>query len=489
MLYTCRHTHELVDQVFSVFSRALNRKNCPDLPSFVKTCRSAYNPPVPPDSNFESMKPMFYELRGTLAIQDWLDGAINELRNVTQAHQFVIKHAGIWDARWHNSEYQGPVDDLLIRMPGTKPRVLANRHIMFSKDSDAATQASLWEKAKKQMTTLMSRTVDFAWRPETVSFWNEELGKLSSLCALPSRAWGKWWPCQPADVVNAGVECDATLLLEPDAQGSDPHGLDPHSLVVGSTPHDPLFIGLHTGPARYFNIEGEDARAGNVVFINQKNTWDLDNEEILGEWETSFIVGVVKKRYTMPAVEAGGEGHDVVDVEYYQPWSVDQDGEAQMPLWTWSAALVEDGCEPQPSAWEDVLHLPWRPSTYLPKKLAEQRGIQGRVEEDAHGIVGVQAVELTGRRRYVAKGVSIDNIMWVARRTPAEVKKEELRFPPDTRRDLRGIPERVEFCEAQAHAMLTFDRLQNAGGLGDGATREQRDMLAAFEGAEEDSEH
>ena len=79
--FTCRHTHEAVDHVFSRISARLGKTNCPTVEEFVEEVRTSFTPNL-------NMIP----LRQTLDIKGFLGDCIApEFSEIRTTYNFVIK--------------------------------------------------------------------------------------------------------------------------------------------------------------------------------------------------------------------------------------------------------------------------------------------------------------------------------------------------------------------------------------------------------------
>ena len=137
----CRHTHEKVDQVFSVISRYLNTYDTLTVSSLLEGVKKAFTKPVP---NVEEL-PFVFDMQPYL--DDLLPPA-GDINNMSKPHQFRIRaepnavgevKSNVACRRWHDSQESAPCH-LLQRLPDSPPQLKAGRPVFFRHDSPSSTE-------------------------------------------------------------------------------------------------------------------------------------------------------------------------------------------------------------------------------------------------------------------------------------------------------------------------------------------------------------
>lgn len=199
--FTCRHTHEAVDQVFSRISARLGKTNCPTVEEFLEEVRTSFTPNL-------NMIP----LRQTLDIKGFLGDCIApEFSEIRTAYNFVIKKGNqsgpgsvftftIASAR-SDSKFTDPLHPLL-RMPDSKPCLNANKKIFAVAGTDVSQKLidnnadGAFRKASAQIYKFGG---DFD-RPGGSMYqvyrqsWDTLLERLLRYQTLPAGTFGGFWP-------------------------------------------------------------------------------------------------------------------------------------------------------------------------------------------------------------------------------------------------------------------------------------------------------
>lgn len=159
-----RHTHDLVDQVFSRFSTWLNDHNALSLDELAKALTNAFTPAV-----------NVVKLDRSVDVKSWLGEACpgsGHVEGVTAPHYFVIEEdpalverslrgqgmmtTGIRHAEWTHTELS-PYHHLLQAMPTAAPEFLPGRHLFYR---DGRSQAAMDKMLKAMEDQVRSRCVD-----------------------------------------------------------------------------------------------------------------------------------------------------------------------------------------------------------------------------------------------------------------------------------------------------------------------------------------
>lgn len=135
-----RHTHDLVDQVFSRFSVWLNHNDVWTVEELAEGLKKAYTP-----------APNVMSLKRSLDVKSWLGDACppkSNVEGVTAPHYFIIEKdpelvqlssgnqgrggltTGIRHAEWTNTKLS-PFHHILQEMPAAAPRFLPGRHLFY----------------------------------------------------------------------------------------------------------------------------------------------------------------------------------------------------------------------------------------------------------------------------------------------------------------------------------------------------------------------
>eukprot|EP00873_Tetraselmis_striata_P042240 jgi/Tetstr1/462504/TSEL_007494.t1 len=123
---------------------------------------------------------------------------------------------------------------------------------------------------------------------------------------------------------------------------------------------DSAFRGVHAGAKErlHDNTSPSDAKGSNLVVI------DVHEEdkcpETLGDWESRFVIGLVKSRETT---------EDTLTVAVYEPFHADAKGKPLMPLWLY--AQTKGGKKPVDTSWEKCLTLPLKLVEAVPLSYAK----------------------------------------------------------------------------------------------------------------------
>eukprot|EP00873_Tetraselmis_striata_P004321 jgi/Tetstr1/424585/TSEL_015110.t1 len=126
---------------------------------------------------------------------------------------------------------------------------------------------------------------------------------------------------------------------------------------------DSAFRGVHAGAKErlHDNTSPSDAKGSNLVVIDVADVHEEDKcPETLGDWESRFVIGLVKSRETT---------EDTLTVAVYEPFHADAKGKPLMPLWLY--AQTKGGKKPVDTSWEKCLTLPWKLVEAVPLSYAK----------------------------------------------------------------------------------------------------------------------
>ena len=126
--------------------------------------------------------------------------------------------------------------------------------------------------------------------------------------------------------------------------------------------------GLRAGKeANHRNIQPQDAKQGNVVVFDVRDRGqDADQDMYFGEWDKTYEVGVVMQFLNKSEAD---QGMWQLDCVIYEPYKVNDDGNAVEPLWVSIAKAKKSGLPEPPSNWQDVVSLPWRAVQQIPLRI------------------------------------------------------------------------------------------------------------------------
>ena len=232
------------------------------------------------------------------------------------------------------------------------------------------------------------------------------------------------------------------------------------------------FYGLRVGKVKYTN---QTPKQGNMVFLDMAGSeWTPElRSHTLGDWETTFNVG----RITHRAGDKAGEPK--IDKEFsmecYEPYWAAHDGAALMPLWAWNLLRAKAGEPVVSTAWEDVVHLPWRPIRQLPvatfdafyaddvveeqpKKRARSTGkpsaYDGTITEDWNGTGVSVYTRMPGKNwatasntlRMKARDSSVGLVFMLEKHD----SRENVLFEASEHERLKGLTEEIELRKVEA---------------------------------------
>jgi hypothetical protein len=125
--------------------------------------------------------------------------------------------------------------------------------------------------------------------------------------------------------------------------------------------------GLRAGKeANHRNIQPQDAKQGNVVVFDVRDRGqDADQDMYFGEWDKTYEVGVVM-HYNKSHADASMWQFEC---EIYEPYTVNDCGNAIEPLWVTIAKAKKSGLPEPPSNWQVVSSLPWRAVHQVPIRI------------------------------------------------------------------------------------------------------------------------
>eukprot|EP00873_Tetraselmis_striata_P036125 jgi/Tetstr1/456389/TSEL_043123.t1 len=320
------HTHERVDHIFSRISLALSRSSAYTIEAFLDLVAKAFSP-----------TPEIAELSFSLDFSKWLRPHFQDhIQDISKPHKFEFTRddaaasgGSLRTALWSTTPLSEPVQILKSAPTGT-PEIRAGRPLLYAlcdkKKPDAVKVQRYLEDFKKVRSYITDLAVQWQRKEEVDDFLREH-GHTASAEARHTMATN-------ADLNNAEA---ARVEAEVRAQVLQDHS---------------AFRGVHAGAKErlHDNTSPSDAKGSNLVVIDVSDVHEEDKcPETLGDWESRFVIGLVKSRETT---------EDTLTVAVYEPFHADAKGKPLMPLWLY--AQTKGGKKPVDTSWEKCLTLPWK---------------------------------------------------------------------------------------------------------------------------------
>jgi hypothetical protein len=109
-----------------------------------------------------------------------------------------------------------------------------------------------------------------------------------------------------------------------------------------------------------------DARRCNLVIMNISTALYSyeEAEDLLGEWERSYMVSYVRSRVDCTPAHPPNKHH--LSLSVCKPWTMAPDGRPELALWAAVTMASRKGEKPPSSNWEDAKKLPWLEIKALP---------------------------------------------------------------------------------------------------------------------------
>ena len=213
-----RHTHDLVDQVFSRISARLSKVNCCTVETFAAVVAEAYSP-----------TPSVEQLNGTIDFQAWLGPHFfQHVDGITEPHQFHITRTTDLEnfptgtcirAQLYSDTPPNKPWSILKSMPEGIPYVKAGRPLFYRhKDGTEAEFAADFENFRKQIEKINML-------PHQRVSWNNVISDLEQDQSRPKYRYNCWWPESKEEVIDL-LE---SFEYEPSSEGmNQKHYLNVH---------------------------------------------------------------------------------------------------------------------------------------------------------------------------------------------------------------------------------------------------------------------
>jgi hypothetical protein len=330
-----------------------------------------------------SPTPNVEELVFVLDFKEWLDPFLfPEIANMTGPHRFMFQPDGsnllgrVLTREWSDTP-DFYTNSFLARLPTGTPRVFPLRPLFHksTKTASVAQQRGDFDKFLAQMDKYMYNAG--LCRPGEQEEWEETLAELKAVeerardvnASEPEEFEG-WFPQGPEDVLKfLGHSGDGT---SPDPnQATRPRKTIEEALAEldrAEAAGRLLWQGTITGATRgevRFNVEPQDAwketKLGNIALFSNRGTSNLTDENTIGDWEKSFLVGHVTKHVNpnLPPKDRS------VNIRLFQPVIVSPESQQSIPLWAWKEIKKASG-QTISTDWKDVVGMRWEPIKVVP---------------------------------------------------------------------------------------------------------------------------
>eukprot|EP00873_Tetraselmis_striata_P023583 jgi/Tetstr1/443847/TSEL_031801.t1 len=364
------HTHERVDQIFSRISLALSRSSAYTIEAFLDLVAKAFSP-----------TPEIAELSFSLDFSEWLRPHFQDhIQDISKPHKFEFTRddaaasgGSLRTALWSNTPLSEPVQILKSAPTGT-PEIRAGRPLLYAmcdkKKPDAVKVQRYLDDFKKVRSYITDLAVEWHFSPVERESWKNLLDDLDEMQTAPSAAFSGFWPQRKEEVDDflrehgqtAPAEARHTMATNADLNNAEAARVEAEVraevLQDGSA-----FLGVHAGAKErlHDNTSPSDAKGSNLVVIDVSDVHEEDKcPETLGDWESRFVIGLVKSRETT---------EDTLTVAVYEPFHADAKGKPLMPRWLY--AQTKGGKKPVHTSWEKCLTLPWKLVEAVPLSYAK----------------------------------------------------------------------------------------------------------------------
>eukprot|EP00873_Tetraselmis_striata_P018254 jgi/Tetstr1/438518/TSEL_002903.t1 len=364
------HTHERVDQIFNRISLALSRSSAYTIEAFLDLVAKAFSP-----------TPEIAELSFSLDFSEWLRPHFQDhIQDISKPHKFEFTRddaaasgGSLRTALWSNTPLSEPVQILKSAPTGT-PEIRAGRSLLYAlcdkKKPDAVKVQRYLDDFKKVRSYVTDLAVQWHFSPVERESWKNLLDDLDEMQTAPSAAFSGFWPQRKEEVDDflrehgqtAPAEARHTMATNADLNNAEAARVEAE-VRAQVLQDDSAFRGVHAGAKErlHDNTSPSDAKGSNLVVIDVS---DVDEEdkcpETLGDWESRFVIGLVKSRETT---------EDTLTVAVYEPFHADAKGKPLMPLWLY--AQTKGGKKPVDTSWEKCLTLPWKLVEAVPLSYAK----------------------------------------------------------------------------------------------------------------------
>eukprot|EP00873_Tetraselmis_striata_P012646 jgi/Tetstr1/432910/TSEL_022250.t1 len=353
------HTHERVDHIFSRISIALSRSSAYTIEAFLDLVAKAFSP-----------TPEISELSFSLDFSEWLRPHFQDhIQDISKPHKFEFTRddaaasgGSLRTALWSNTPLSEPVHILKSAPTGT-PEIRAGRPLLYAlcdkKKPDAVKVQRYLDDFKKVRSYITDLEVQWHFSPVERESWKNLLDDLDETQTAPSAAFSGFWPQRKEEVDDflrehgqtAPAEARHTMATNADLNNAEAARVEAE-VRAQVLEDDSAFRGVHAGAKErlHDNTSPSDAKGSNLVVIDVSDVHEEDKcPETLGDWESRFVIGLVKSRETT---------EDTLTVAVYEPFHADAKGKPVMPLWLYAQA--KGGKKPVDTSWEKCLTLPWK---------------------------------------------------------------------------------------------------------------------------------
>eukprot|EP00873_Tetraselmis_striata_P042790 jgi/Tetstr1/463054/TSEL_007991.t1 len=364
------HTHERVDQIFSRISLALSRSSAYTIEAFLDLVAKAFSP-----------TPEIAELSYSLDFSEWLRPHFQDhIQDISKPHKFEFTRddaaasgGSLRTALWSNTPLSEPVQ-ILKNAPTGTPEIRAGRPLLYAlcdkKKPDAVKVQRYLDDFKKVRSYITDLSVQWHFSPVERESWKNLLDDLDEMQTAPSAAFSGFWPQRKEEVdaflrghgQTAPAEARHTMATNADLNNAEAARVEAE-VRAQVLQDDSAFRGVHAGAKErlHDNTSPSDAKGSNLVVIDVSDVHEEDKcPETLGDWESRFVIGLVKSRETT---------EDTLTVASYEPFHADAKGKPLMPLWLY--AQTKGGKKPVDTSWEKCLTLPWKLVEAVPLSYAK----------------------------------------------------------------------------------------------------------------------
>eukprot|EP00873_Tetraselmis_striata_P039509 jgi/Tetstr1/459773/TSEL_005126.t1 len=434
---TCTLIWITIMKIFSRISLALSRSSAYTIEAFLDLVAKAFSP-----------TPEIAELLFSLDFSEWLRPHFQDhIQDISKPHKFEFTRddaaasgGSVRTALWSITPLSEPVQILKSAPTGT-PEIRAGRPLLYAlcdkKKPDAVKVQRYLDDFKKVRSYITDLAVQWHFSPIERESWKNLLDDLDEMQTAPSAAFSGFGPQRKEEVDNFLREHGQTAL--PEARHTMATNADLNHAEAARVEaevraqvleDDSAFRGVHAGAKErlHNNTSPSDAKGSNLVVIDVSDVHEEDKcPETLGDWESRFVIGLVKSRETT---------EDTLTVAVYEPFHADAKGKPLMPLWLYAQTKGGKKC----------LTLPWKLVEAVPlsysKAIHDASGSREAFNEDGTMVrkkwygKSVQVV-----KTYAQTGWQIsqprNNCVHVMSTTPAQRKPGGVvKFNADTKKDL-----------------------------------------------------
>eukprot|EP00873_Tetraselmis_striata_P011655 jgi/Tetstr1/431919/TSEL_021408.t1 len=305
---------------------------------------------------------------------------ITILKDIMKPHKFEFTRdnaaasgGSLRTALWSNTPLSEPVQILKSAPTGT-PEIRAGRPLLYAlcdkKKPDAVKVQRYLDDFKKVRSYITDLAVQWHFSPVERESWKNLLDDLDEMQTAPSAAFSGFWPQRKEEVDDflrehgqtAPAEARHTMATNADLNNAEAARVEAE-VRAQVLQDDSAFRGVHAGAKErlHDNTSPSDAKGSNLVVIDVSDVHEEDKcPETLGDWESRFVIGLVKSRETT---------EDTLTVAVYEPFHADAKGKPLMPLWLY--AQTKGGKKPVDTSWENCLTLPWKLVEAVPLSYAK----------------------------------------------------------------------------------------------------------------------